>query len=171
MHIGEIIKFDIVNGLGVRLSVFVSGCRNQCDHCFNKQAWDFNYGYEYTEKMEDSILEELRLPQYDGLTILGGEPFEPENQPQVKQLIERVRKELPDKNIWVYTGYNYEDLQVGGKCYVDGTTDVIIHNIDVLVDGKFEVDKKDLTLKFRGSSNQRLINIPASIENGKVVLL
>ena len=170
MHIGEIITADSANGLGIRVSVFVSGCTNRCKGCFQPQTWDFSYGRPYTPEMEDYILRELSKSYYDGITILGGEPFEPSNQRGLLGLIRRIRQELPDRNIWMYTGFTYEtDLQKGGCRYIE-CTDEILDSIDVLVDGRFVEELKRITLKFRGSENQRIIDMKQTRRTGKTVL-
>lgn len=170
MHVGEIIKADCANGVGIRLSVFVSGCTNQCEGCFQPQTWDFNYGKHYDEAMESFILEELSKPFYRGISILGGEPFETSNQIELIKLIRKIRKELPNKDIWMYTGFTYDqDLVVGGIRYTE-VTDEILDLIDILVDGKFVYQLKDITLNFRGSSNQRIIDMKESRKQNKVVL-
>lgn len=170
MYIGEILRADCANGEGMRVSVFVSGCTNHCEGCFQPQTWDFNYGREYDDSWQEYIINELKKPQYAGLTILGGEPFEPENQPDVWRLIREVRSRLPARNIWMYTGFTYEaDLVPGGSRYTDFTDD-ILDNIDVLVDGRFELSQRDITLRFKGSANQRIIDVRASRDSGNVVL-
>lgn len=170
MYIGEILTADCANGLGMRVSVFVSGCRNRCKGCFQPQTWEFDYGIPYDAAVEQQIIEELEMPYYDGLTILGGEPFEIENQKMVAQLIRRVKKELPKRNIWMYSGYTYDrDLMPGGCRYTD-VTDEILDQIDILVDGRFVEEKKNLCLKFRGSENQRIIDMKQTRKQGRVVL-
>ena len=169
MHVGQIFKADIANGVGVRVSVFVSGCTNHCPGCFQPETWDFQYGQPYDQKMEDGIMEELSHDYYEGLSILGGEPFEPCNQAGLISLIRRVKKELPNKTIWMYTGFVYEDLLPGGKRYTD-VTDEILDTIDILVDGRFEEDKKNIRLKFRGSENQRIIDMKKTRSEKKVEL-
>lgn len=170
MHIGEIITADCANGIGMRVSIFVSGCTNHCEGCFQPQTWDFKYGIAYTKEMEQKILDELAKPYYSGLTILGGEPFEPSNQTVLVQLIRRVREEVKDKTIWMYSGFVYDkDLVVGG-CRHTEVTDEILDNIDILVDGRYEQDKKNITLRFRGSENQRIIDMRKTRATGKVVL-
>ncbi len=170
MHIGEILRADCANGEGMRVSVFVSGCTNRCEGCFQPQTWDFNYGKEYDRTWEEYILKELSKPHYAGLTILGGEPFEPENQPDVWGLIREVKTKMPQKNIWMYTGFLYDvDLIPGGRKYTEHTDD-ILDNIDILVDGKFILDRKDITLRYRGSGNQRIIDVKSSRAQKKVVL-
>ena len=170
MHYGQIFICDCANGLGNRVSLFVSGCTNCCEGCFQPETWDFSYGREYTKETEQSIIDELAHPYYHGLTILGGEPFEPSNQREVVKLIRRVRTELPQRNIWMYTGFLYDkDLQPGGRRYID-VTDEILDNIDILVDGPFIQEKRNLMLNFRGSENQRIIDMPATRKAGEVVL-
>ena len=167
MYYGNIIKTDIANGLGVRVSLFVSGCTNHCEGCFQPQTWDFKYGTLYTSSVEDSIIEELKKSYYDGLTILGGEPFELANQREIVGLIRRVKAELPNRNIWMYTGFTYEkDLVPGGSRYLPNITDDILDNIDVLVDGKFMLKLRNLMLNFRGSENQRIIDMKATRQDG-----
>lgn len=170
MYIGEIITADSANGLGIRISVFVSGCTNHCKGCFQPQTWDFHYGRPYTPEMEDFILCELSKSYYDGITILGGEPFEPSNQRELVGLIRRIKKELPDRNIWMYTGFTYEtDLQPGGCRYIE-CTDEILDSIDILVDGRFIEELKRITLKFRGSENQRIIDMKQTRKTGMTIL-
>ncbi len=170
MHVGQIITADCANGPGIRLSVFVSGCTNRCKGCFQPQTWAFDFGREYTGAMRDSIIDELKKPFYQGITILGGEPFEFENQPEVAKLTEKIRAEVPDRDIWLYTGFTYDrDLAVGGKRYGE-YTERILCNADVVVDGKFVEELKDIRLEFRGSSNQRIIDLKKSRDCGKVVL-
>ncbi len=170
MHIGEIITADSANGLGIRVSIFVSGCTNRCKGCFQPQTWDFEYGRPYTPEIEDLIISELSKSYYDGLTILGGEPFEQSNQREIVKLIRRIRTELPDRNIWIYTGFTYDkDLVKGGCRYIE-CTDEILDNTDILVDGKFVEELKKITLKFRGSSNQRIIDMRKTRASGKVIL-
>lgn len=157
MNYCNIKEYDIADGEGVRLTLFVSGCRNHCKGCFQPETWDFNYGKEFTEEIENIILEKLSNWCYDGLTLLGGDPFEPENQKVLNPFLKKVKNEFPLKNIWCYTGYIYDkDLVDGGKKYTDDTLDML-SNIDVLIDGPFIEELRDITLKFRGSSNQRLI--------------
>ena len=170
MHVGEIKKADCANGEGIRLSLFVSGCTNHCPGCFQPQTWDFTYGVEYDAAMEQEIISELSKPYYTGLTILGGEPFEPANQYELVKLIRRVKKEQPFKNIWMFTGFTYDkDLVPGGKRYTD-VTDEILNNIDILVDGRFILEERNLALNFRGSNNQRIIDMKATRETGKLIL-
>ena len=171
MHVGEVMTADVANGEGMRVSVFVSGCRNHCKGCFQPQTWDFNYGREYTPEIEQFIIDELSKSYYDVITILGGDPMEPENQEPVLRLLRRIKKELPDKNVWVYTGYVYDrDLVPGGKRFVDGVTRELLESIDILIDGRFVEELKNLMLNFRGSGNQRIIKMKETLETGKVVL-
>lgn len=171
MHVGEVMTADVANGEGMRVSVFVSGCRNHCKGCFQPQTWDFNYGREYTPEIEQFIIDELSKSYYDGITILGGDPMEPENQEPVLRLLRRIKKELPDKNVWAYTGYVYDrDLVPGGKRFVDGVTRELLESIDILIDGRFVEELKNLMLNFRGSSNQRIIKMKETLETGQVVL-
>lgn len=170
MYYGQIMKADSANGIGIRVSLFVSGCTNHCPGCFQPQTWDFRFGQEYTQETEDEIINELKKPYYTGLTILGGEPFEMDNQPQVLKLIERVRKEVPGRDIWVYTGFVYDRDLVEGGIRHGKDTDKILDNIDILVDGPFVMSLKDITLNFRGSSNQRILNMHETRKTGSVVL-
>ena len=170
MNIGEILTADCANGLGMRVSVFVSGCLNHCKGCFQPQTWEFDYGIPYDGAVEQKILDELAMPYYDGLTILGGEPFEIQNQETVAALIGRVKKELPARNIWMYTGYTYDRDLVPGGCRYTKFTDSILDKIDILVDGRFMEEKKNLCLKFRGSENQRIIDMRQTRAAGKAVL-
>ena len=169
MHYGEIKKTDIANGVGVRVSLFVSGCRHHCEDCFNKMTWAFDYGEEYTQATEDMIIGYLSPDYIKGLTLIGGEPFEKENQDALLSLTERVKKELPHKDIWCYSGFTFEEIT--GKSRAAGDTAVaLLKNIDVLVDGRFEKDKKDIRLKFCGSSNQRIIDVKKTLSQGEIVL-
>ena len=159
MYYGEIKKCDIANGPGVRVSLFVSGCRNHCPGCFNKETWDFCYGKPFTTETKDHIMELLKPDYIEGFSLLGGEPFEPENQRELVKLLKKVREMYPKKNIWSYSGYVYDkDLMPGGRAYTE-VTDEMLSYIDVLVDGPFVEDLKDITLQFRGSSNQRILNL------------
>lgn len=160
MNYGRINKTDIANGPGVRVSLFVSGCRNRCKGCFNPETWSFNYGKEFTLKTLYEIEDALNKEYIDGLTILGGDPFEPENILTVTAICEAIYKLCPDKTIWIYTGYNYEDFK----------NREVMRYIDVLVDGPFIEEFKDISLKFRGSTNQRIIDVPESLRSGEVKL-
>lgn len=160
MHYGKLIKCDIANGPGVRVSLFVSGCRNRCKGCFNSETWDFNYGKEFTSETVDEILEALKPNYISGLSILGGDPFEPENIFPVTDLCYKVKRLYPNKSIWIYTGYLYEHLK----------TRAVLALVDVLVDGPFIEAQKDLSLAFRGSRNQRIIDVQASRSSGELTL-
>lgn len=165
MNYGTIKECDIADGPGVRVSLFVSGCRHHCKGCFNADTWDFNYGMPYTKETEDEIIRLLAPDYIQGLTLLGGEPFEPENQRELVKLLKRVRETYPDKDIWSYSGYIYDvDMVEGGRAYTEVTKEMLSY-LDVLVDGPFVQELKDITLKFRGSKNQRIIKL----ENGKDV--
>ena len=170
MNYATIKKHDIANGTGIRVSLFVSGCTHHCKGCFNPETWDFNYGSEYTEATENEILQALAPSYIKGLTLLGGEPFEPQNQPTLLKLCKKVKEQYPNKTIWCYTGYNYEMDILAGRLGDHEITDALIHLIDVLVDGPFVEAKKDLRLRFKGSSNQRIIDVPKSLEHDEIVL-
>lgn len=170
MHFGAVLTADMANGPGIRLSLFVSGCTNQCKGCFQPETWDFHYGKEYTKEVEDYLISEVSQSYYQGLTILGGEPFESQNQKEVIQLIRRMKQDCPGKDIWMYTGFVYDkDLVPGGSRYTE-ETDEILDSIDVLVDGRFEEALKSLKLNFRGSSNQRIIDMRKTRQGGEVIL-
>lgn len=170
MYVGQIITADSANGTGIRVSLFVSGCTNHCKGCFQPETWDFEYGRPYTPEIEQMLLQELSKSYYDGLTILGGEPFEPSNQREIVKLIRRVKTECPDRNIWVYTGFTYDKDLVSGGCRYIECTDEILDNIDVLVDGRFVQELKNVSLVFRGSENQRIIDMKKTREQGTVML-
>lgn len=170
MNYAELKFTDIANGEGVRVSLFVSGCRRHCKNCFNAVAWDFSYGKPFDEEAEKLILEKLEPFYIAGLTLLGGDPFEPENQRALVPFLKKVRRRFPEKNIWCYTGYTYRDgelLEPQAKTEVTGE---MISLLDVLVDGRFEEEKKDIRLKFRGSSNQRIIDVQHSLKSGTTEL-
>lgn len=171
MYYGEIKDCDIANGEGVRVSLFVSGCTNHCEHCFQPQTWDFSYGQPFTAETEDRILSLLSPSYVNGLTLLGGEPFEPENQRCLLPFVRRVRAALPEKNIWAFSGFTYEELLTEGSYARCEVTDELLSLLDVLVDGRFVEALKDISLRFRGSSNQRLIDLNATRETGGIVLL
>lgn len=170
MNYATIKKTDVANGLGIRVSLFVSGCTHACKGCFNREAWDFHYGEPYTEAVEEEILQALEPSYIRGLSVLGGEPMEPQNRMTVLGLLKKVKALYPDKDIWCYTGYDYEkDLQ---RWIAEGKTEVaeLLSLIDILVDGEFVEEKKNLRLRFRGSENQRIIDVPASLQAGQVIL-
>jgi anaerobic ribonucleoside-triphosphate reductase activating protein len=161
---------DIANGPGVRVSLFVSGCTHRCKGCFNEIAWDFNYGESFTEETEDMLLSMLAPDHIKGLTLLGGEPFEPENQGPIVKFLRRVKEKFPDKSIWAFSGYLFDKDLLSGRLGNKELTLEYLSYLDVLVDGPFVMEKKDLSLRFRGSSNQRLIHVPESLKTGKIVL-
>ena len=165
MNYAALKKFDIANGPGVRVSLFVSGCRHHCRNCFNREAWDFDYGRPFTSETEKEILTELDKSYITGLSLLGGEPFEPENRGRLISLLEKARKRNSEKNVWCYTGFVYEELTG------DVTAERLLALIDVLVDGRFVEELKSADLIFRGSSNQRIIDVGKSLESGGAVLL
>ena len=165
MNYADIKNVDVANGEGIRVSLFVSGCTHHCKNCFNPQAWSYNYGKEFTKQEEDQIIEMLKPSHIKGLSLLGGEPFDDNNQGAVLKLVERVRKELPEKDIWCYTGSTIEELQSRNN----PVTDELLGQLDTLVDGKFEEEKKNLTLKFRGSENQRVINMKETNKVHRVI--
>lgn len=167
MNYATIKNCDIANGPGVRVSLFVSGCTHRCPGCFNEVAWDFNYGQPFTEETVDSILDMLRPSYIRGLTLLGGEPFEPRNQADVVKLLRRVREELPEKSIWAFSGYLFEKDMLSGRI---GDLTEYLSYLDVLVDGPFVQEKKNLSLRFRGSENQRIIDVKASLKEGRTIL-
>jgi len=160
MYYGAIKNTDIANGEGVRVSLFVSGCRNCCKGCFNKETWDFCYGTEFTQETEQKILEALSPNYISGLSILGGEPFEIENQRVLVDFLVKVKNSFPNKNIWCFTGYILEKdlLPKQGKCHCE-VTEKMLSLIDILVDGPFIQEEKDITLRFRGSKNQRILTL------------
>ena len=164
MFYGELKKVDIANGTGVRVSLFVSGCTHRCKGCFNPETWSFTFGKEYTKETENEIIEALRPSYIEGLSLLGGEPFEPENQKALVELLKRVRQELPNKNVWCYSGYTLEELtgKKPSRAFTDTTLEML-SMIDTLVDGEFVEELKDISLQFRGSSNQRIIKITPDI--------
>ncbi len=168
MYYSAIKYTDIANGLGVRTVLFVSGCRNRCKGCFQPETWNFCNGQVFDKEAENAIIESLKPAYIKGLTLLGGDPFEPENQEGLIEFVRRVKQECPDKDIWAYTGYLLDkDLVSGGRLYTE-VTDELLSYIDVLVDGPFIEEKKSLSLKFKGSSNQRVINMEEYRKEGIV---
>ena len=171
MHYGEIKKFDIADGPGVRVTLFVSGCTNHCEGCFQPQTWDFCFGKPFTKETEDELLAALAPNYIAGLTLLGGEPFEPDNQRALLPFVRRVRETLPQKTIWAYSGFTYDGelLREGShpRCEV---TDELLSLIDVLVDGRFVLAQKDISLRFRGSRNQRILDLRKTRSQGEIVL-
>lgn len=169
MNYADIKRVDVANGEGVRVSVFVSGCNHHCKGCFNSEAWDFNYGKEFDGNCMQKVLNELDQPYISGLSLLGGEPLDPKNQKGVLEIVKKAKEKHPEKKIWCYTGFTFDDDVMDKMYNISEDTRELISNIDVLVDGKFEEDKKDLKLKFRGSSNQRIIDVQESLKEKKVV--
>lgn len=170
MYYGTIKKYDIADGEGVRVSLFVSGCTNHCKGCFQKETWDFCYGTPYTEETEKEILEAMDHDYIEGFTSLGGEPFEPENQRVLVKLMKKIRETYPDKTIWSYTGFVYDkDLLKGQRKYCE-VTDEMLSYLDVLVDGPFIEEKKNISIAFRGSENQRVLDMKKTLKEGKPVL-
>lgn len=171
MYYGEIKNCDIANGEGVRVTLFVSGCTNHCKNCFQPQTWAFDYGQPFTEETETYLLKLLAPSYINGLTLLGGEPFEPENQRALVPFLRRVRAQYPEKNIWSFSGFTYEELTTDGAYPRCEVTDEMLSLLDVLVDGRFVEELKDISLRFRGSSNQRLIDLNASRKAGRLCFL
>ena len=170
MNFATIKKYDIANGVGVRVSLFVSGCTHRCKGCFNAEAWDFAYGEPYTQETEREILDAVDKSYIAGLSLLGGEPFEPQNQRALLPLLRAFRARFPQKTVWGYTGYTLDtDLVPGGRAYCEATEEMLA-GIDVLVDGEFVEEKRDLKLRFRGSSNQRIIDVPRTRAEGALWL-
>ena len=170
MNYAMIKNCDIANGPGVRVSLFVSGCTHRCPGCFNAEAWDFEYGKPFTQETIDEILAMLKPGHISGITLLGGEPFEPQNQPELVKLLQKIKSVYPNKTIWAFTGYLFDEDILAGKIGPWETTNAFLECLDVLVDGPFVLAKKDLNLRFRGSSNQRIIDIPASLREKQIVL-
>ena len=168
MYYGEIKPLDIANGEGVRVSLFVSGCRRHCKGCFNAKTWDFTFGEPFTREVEDRILEQLRPYYVAGLTVLGGDPFEPENQRVLAPFLARVKAAYPEKPIWCYTGYVLEEDFLSEGSVRNEWTDAMLSQIDVLVDGPFIEEQKDISLVFRGSANQRILDLPRTLGEKKV---
>ena len=170
MNYATIKNCDIANGPGVRVSLFVSGCTHRCKGCFNEIAWDFDYGQPFTQQTIDQILDMLKPPYIKGITLLGGEPFEPQNQSALVDLLRQIKTVYPEKSIWAYSGYLFDRDILPGKLGDPAITRAFLQYLDVLVDGPFILAQKNLGLRFRGSTNQRIIHIPASLEKGEVVL-
>ena len=167
MNYADIKRVDVANGPGVRVSLFVSGCTHRCPGCFNPETWDFQFGVPFGEEQIQEILRYLRPNHIKGLSLLGGEPFEPENQSAVLELVKRVRTELPQKDIWCYSGYLFEALAEGK---IGTHSRPLLEQIDVLVDGPFVLERKNLGLRFRGSDNQRIIQVQRSLNTSSIVL-
>lgn len=169
MNYAAIKNYDIANGPGVRVSLFVSGCTHRCKGCFNEVAWDFHYGEPFTQQTIDQILEMLAPEHIQGLTLLGGEPFDPRNQQDVVLLLRQVKRKFPEKTIWAFTGYLFDEILSWCSGPQKVTREYLEH-LDVLVDGPFVEAKKNLSLRFRGSENQRIIDVPRSLAEDRVVL-
>ena len=170
MNYGEIKNCDIANGEGVRVTLFVSGCTNRCPGCFQPQTWDFSYGQPFTAETEEKLLDMLAPAYINGLTLLGGDPFEPRNQRALLPFLRRVRERYPQKNIWAFSGFTWEELHTEGSHPRCEVTDEMLSYIDVLVDGRFVEALKDIRLRFRGSSNQRIIDVNRTLEVGEIFL-
>lgn len=170
MNYATIKYCDIANGPGVRVSLFVSGCTHRCPGCFNEVAWDFNYGTPFTQQTIDEILEMMKPSHIKGLTLLGGEPFEPQNQGPILELLRQVKAAYPEKSVWAFSGYLFDKDILAWKLGPREITEEYLSYLDVLVDGPFVMAKKNLSLRFRGSENQRLIDVPASLAQGEIVL-
>lgn len=170
MNYGNIKKCDIADGPGVRVSLFVSGCTNHCKQCFQPETWDFDFGAPFTEETENEIIDLLAPSFIAGLTVLGGEPFEPSNQRALLPFLARVKATYPQKTIWMYSGFTYEELVTEGTHAHCEATAKILGLADVLVDGRFVEELKDITLLFRGSSNQRIIDLKKTDKEGKIIL-
>lgn len=170
MNYATIKKNDVANGPGVRISLFVSGCRHRCKNCFNAELRSFDYGKAYTQAVEDEVMQALSRPFIEGITFLGGEPMEPENQPHVLRLMERIHRELPEKTMWIYTGYDFEGDLLAAKLGDWHVTERILQLADVIVDGEFVDELKSPDLRFKGSSNQRIIDVQTSLTKDEIVL-
>ena len=170
MNYADIKQFDVANGLGIRVSIFVSGCTHHCKSCFNEIAWDFNYGTPFTENEIDKIIDYLKPSYVSGLTVLGGEPFEHSNQQGLLPLLRKVKECYPQKDIWCFTGYTFDNDILNKMCNEWEETNEMLSYIDVLVDGKFVEELKDLNLRFKGSSNQRTILVKESLASGEIIL-
>lgn len=171
MNYAKVYYNDVANGVGCRTALFVSGCTHHCKGCFNEITWDFNYGDNFTEKIQDEIIKSLEPSYINGLTILGGEPMEVINQKALRPFIEKVRKKHPGKTIWLYSGYTFEELtdENNKRCHSEDTMK-ILECIDILVDGEFQLKNRDISLRFRGSSNQRIIDVQKSLTEGNICL-
>lgn len=170
MNYATIKSFDVANGPGVRVSLFVSGCTHRCPGCFNEVAWDFDYGQPFNQDVIDLILGMLKPSHIKGLTVLGGEPFDPRNQGPIVELLRQVKAKYPEKSIWAFSGYLFDRDILSGRLGDWEITKEYLSYLDVLVDGPFVQAKKNLSLRFRGSENQRLIDVPASLSSGEIVL-
>ena len=167
MYYADIRPIDVANGPGIRVSLFVSGCTHRCKDCFNQEAWDFQYGHPFGQAQVDEILQDLSKPYIKGLSLLGGEPFDPDNQSAVLDLVQQARASYPNLNIWCYSGYLFQDLAAG---QVGRHSRALLEQLDTLVDGPFVAEKKNLSLRFRGSENQRIIQVQPSLARGEIIL-
>ena len=167
MNFADIKRVDVANGPGVRVSLFVSGCTHHCEGCFNPETWNFDFGASFGQEQIDQILELLAPDYIQGLSLLGGEPFEPQNQAAVLELVRQMKERFPEKDLWCYSGYLFERLRDGK---VGDLSRQLLEQLNVLVDGPFILAQKDLSLRFRGSRNQRVIDVPRSLEQGQVVI-
>ena len=167
MNYADIRPIDVANGPGIRVSLFVSGCTHRCKDCFNQEAWDFQYGHPFGQAQVDEILQDLSKPYIKGLSLLGGEPFHPDNQSAVLDLVQQARAAYSNLNIWCYSGYLFQDLAAG---QVGRHSRALLEQLDILVDGPFVAEKKNLSLRFRGSENQRIIQVQPSLARGEIIL-
>lgn len=170
MYYGEIKKNDIANGEGVRVTLFVSGCTNRCKGCFQPETWDFDYGKPFTPETENEIIKALEPSYINGLTLLGGDPFEPRNQRDLLPFVKKIRSQYPNKTIWAFSGFTYDELTKDGSYCRCTETDELLGLLDILVDGRFVEELKDISLVFRGSSNQRIIDMNKTRQSGEIVL-
>jgi anaerobic ribonucleoside-triphosphate reductase activating protein len=170
MYYGELKTCDIANGPGVRVSLFVSGCTNHCEGCFQPQTWDFQYGKPFTAETEALIWAELDKPYVNGLSLLGGEPFEPDNQRALLPFLHQIKQRYPGKTIWCFTGFRLEDLRTVGTHPHCEATDELLTMLDILVDGRFVQAQKDISLQFRGSRNQRVIDLKQTFARGEICI-
>ena len=170
MNYGQVFYADTANGIGARISLFVSGCTHHCPGCFNEETWDFNFGDPFTREVEDDIIEHLRPSYIDGLSLLGGEPMEAQNQRALLPFLERVKLEVPHATVWIYSGYTFEELldTENRRCHTEATRR-ILELADILVDGKFILAEKDMKLRFRGSRNQRILELKESLKENRPV--
>jgi len=170
MKYASIKKCDVANGTGIRVSIFVSGCHHHCKGCFNTDAWDFTFGEEYTDEVEEKILASLDRDYVQGLTLIGGEPLEYVNQKGLVSLVKKAKEKFPQKTIWCYTGYKFDDDVMNDMMKKWPETEEIVSNLDIVVDGKYDDDLRDLNLRFKGSSNQRIIDVKKTLDRGTVIL-
>lgn len=170
MNYGQVFYADTANGIGARISLFVSGCTHHCPGCFNEETWDFNFGDPFTREVEGDIIEHLRPSYIDGLSLLGGEPMEAQNQRALLPFLERVKHEVPHATVWIYSGYTFEELldETNSRCHTEATRR-ILELADILVDGKFILAEKDMKLRFRGSRNQRILELKESLKENRPV--